>query len=108
MSLHVEVIRGAGDNQCPEDIVLEYFKAQATAREVGRVAIDRSTKGLKRVSGVLFGVRPFYAPGDVIRHLDMRQGDCVGMVEDFSGTIAVDESGVPQASVGLTFRRLAP
>jgi len=108
MSLDVTVMRGAGDNPAPEPIVLEYFTSQASAREVGRVAIDRRATGLKRVKGNLFGIRPWYAPGSIIRHLDMRQGDCIALIEDYSGTIAVDEDGGPEAAVGLTFRRLAP
>lgn len=107
MALLVTVQRGAGDNPGPP-IVLEYFQSELFARQVARVAIDQATAGLKLVSGTISGPRAFVRPGAIIRHQDMRQGDCRGKVVDFSGVISVAEDGTPSAQVGLTFRRQTP
>ncbi|MCB2217987.1 MAG: hypothetical protein KQH59_18145 [Desulfobulbaceae bacterium] len=107
-ALHVTVRRGPADNPGPT-IVLEYFKSPTFAHQVGRVAIDRSTSGLKIVAGTIANQpRPFLRPGAIIRHQDLRQGDCRGKVADFSGQISVDRDGKPSVSIGLTFRRQTP
>lgn len=107
MALSVDVRRGPGDNPGPT-IVLEYFRSESFARGVGRVAIDRATPGLKFVAGVIIGPRAYLRPGAIIRHQDMRQGDCRGKVIDFSGQISVAGDGTPSASIGITFRRQTP
>lgn len=104
MGLAVIVQRGSGDKQGP-DIVMDYFKSELTARDVGRIAIDQSTSGLKRVSGTIPGVRPFIRPGAIIRNVDLRQGEFMAKLEDFAGTVSVDADGKPEATISLTFRR---
>lgn len=106
-SLHVTVRRGAGDNPGPA-IVLEHCVSEPFARGVGRVAIDQATAGLKRVAGNIAAPHAFTRPGSIIRNQDMRQGDCRGHLEDFSGTVSVGSDGQPSCSIGLTFRRLTP
>lgn len=105
MALQVTVTRGPGDNPAPEEIVLEHCVSEPFARQVGRVAIDLATPGLKRVSGSIAAPRAYIRPGSIIRHQDLRQGDCRGHLEDFSGVISVAEDGTPSCSIGLTFKR---
>ncbi len=107
MALLVTVRRDSGDNP-GADIVLEHCVCEPFARQVGRVAIDQAASGLKRVSGSILAPLAFIRPGSIIRHQDMRQGDCRGHLEDFSGQLAVAEDGVPSCSIGLTFRRRTP
>lgn len=109
MALQVTVIRGAGDHPAPQPIVIEWCVSEPFARSVGRVAIDQATPGLKRVSGSIANQPlPFIRPGAIIRNQDMRQGDCRGLVEDFSGQLAIAEDGTPSLSIGLTFKRRLP
>lgn len=109
MALQVTVRRGAGDNPAPDDLVLEHCVSEPFARAVGRVRLDQVTDGLKRVSGTLVNQpRPFLRPGSIIRDQDLRQGDCRGHLEDFSGVISIGEDGTATCSIGLTFRRKTP
>ncbi len=70
MSLTIEVIRELGDNPAPDDIVVNYFASEQVFKQIGRVEIDKASKGFRLVTITLPGMRTHVRVGQVIKLMD--------------------------------------
>lgn len=104
MSLTVSVFRGLGDNPGP-DIVCRYFSDEAVFAQAGRVAIDRSEKGLRLVTITLSGMCAHVRPGRLVHIADV-DGEYRGRVKSIQYSVGRDDSGKPFAVCSMTLRLL--
>jgi len=104
MSLSIEVWRDLGDIPGPE-IVCRYFKNEAVFRQVGRVAIDQSARGLKLATITLPGMRRAVRPGQVIRIIDTAT-EYRARVTSIHYSVGRQADGKPFATCSMGLRML--
>jgi hypothetical protein len=104
MSLTIEVVRGFGDKPGP-DIACSIFADQQIFRQVGRVAIDQASQGMKIVTITLPGMRPYIRTGKIIRIVDYGR-EYRARVNSILFSVGRDDSGKPFATCSMTLRMM--
>jgi hypothetical protein len=103
MSLSVEVVRDLGDKPAPNAIVSRFFADELVFGQIGRVAIDKSTEGLKIVTITLPGMRTHVRPGQLLQ-IDDIDAHHRGRVQSIQYSVGRSAEGEPFAVCSLSLR----